>query len=266
MFVTRLISGIVLLVIMIAAMILGHDVLFVLTAILSFIGLYELYKTYNIHNNMIGYAGGLGALCYILAVRSGSMQLVMGAIVLSFLLVMFVYVFSFPKFNADQAAAGVFGLIYVPVLMMFMYQIRELPDGLYLIPLVFVSAWGNDTCAYCVGRLIGRHKMAPVLSPKKSIEGGIGGVAGAVILGILYGFFLGHRLPSLGNPMVACGLIGGTGALIAIVGDLGASAIKRNKGIKDYGRLIPGHGGVMDRFDSILFTAPVVYFLAVFFG
>ena len=158
MFVTRLISGIVLLVIMIAAMILGHDVLFVLTAILSFIGLYELYKTYNIHNNMIGYAGGLGALCYILAVRSGSMQLVMGAIVLSFLLVMFVYVFSFPKFNADQAAAGVFGLIYVPVLMMFMYQIRELPDGLYLIPLVFVSACGNDTCAYCVGRLIGRHK------------------------------------------------------------------------------------------------------------
>lgn len=66
--------------------------------------------------------------------------------------------------------------------------------------------------------------------------------------------------------MVACGLIGGAGALIAIVGDLGASAIKRNKGIKDYGRLIPGHGGVMDRFDSILFTAPVVYFLAVFFG
>lgn len=266
MFVTRLISGIVLLIIMIAAMILGHDVLFILTAFLSFIGLYELYKTYNIHNNMIGYAGGLGTLCYILAVRSGSTQLAMGAIVLSFLLVMFVYVFSFPKFNADQTAAGVFGFIYVPVLMMFMYQIRELPDGLYLIPLVFVSAWGNDTCAYCVGRLIGRHKMAPVLSPKKSIEGGIGGVAGAVILGILYGSFLGHRLPSLVNPIVACGFIGGMGALIAIVGDLGASAIKRNKGIKDYGKLIPGHGGVMDRFDSILFTAPVVYFLAVFFG
>ena len=69
-----------------------------------------------------------------------------------------VYVFTFPKFKADQIAFSVFGLIYVPVLMMHLYQIRELPDGLFIIPLVFLSAWGNDTCAYCVGMLIGKHR------------------------------------------------------------------------------------------------------------
>lgn len=271
MFLTRLISGVVLLIIMIIAMILGGDIFYFLTALLAFIGLYELYKTYNIHRNMLGYAGSIGAAIYVVAVRVSAIgladkELNMAGLVITFLLVMFVYVFAFPKFKADQAAFAVFGIVYVPVLLMFMYQVRMLEDGLFLIPLIFVSAWGNDTCAYCVGRLIGKHKMAPVLSPKKSIEGGVGGVAGAVILGLLYGYFLGYKLPSLKSPVVSCAIMCGVGALIAIAGDLAASAVKRNQGIKDYGKLIPGHGGVMDRFDSILFTAPVVYFLAVFIG
>ena len=209
-----------------------------------------------------------GAVIYVAAVRIQTIGLVeeltMAALIIAFLLIMFVYVFAFPRFQADQAAFAVFGIVYVPVLMLCMYQVRQLEDGLFLVPLIFVSAWGNDTCAYCVGRLIGKHKMAPVLSPKKSVEGAIGGVAGAVILGVLYGFFLEEKLPSLNRPILSCALICGVGALIAIVGDLAASAIKRNRGIKDYGRLIPGHGGVMDRFDSILFTAPAVYFLALF--
>ena len=268
MFVTRLISGIVLLIIMIAAMILGNDVLYFLSAVLAFIGLYELYKTYNIHKNMLGYAGMAGAVIYVASVRIQTLfslkELTMAALIVGFLFIMFVYVFSFPKFKADQAAFAVFGLVYVPVLMLCMYQVRQLNDGLFLVPLIFVSAWGNDTCAYCVGRLIGKHKMAPVLSPKKSIEGAVGGVVGAVILGILYGYFLKSKILSLTDPVIGCAITCGVGALIAIVGDLAASAIKRNQGVKDYGRLIPGHGGVMDRFDSILFTAPAVYFLAVF--
>lgn len=270
MFMTRLISGVVLLIIMIAAMILGHDVLFVLSAFFAFVGLYELYKTYNIHKNMLGYAGMVGAVIYTAAVRVDMFynggELLMAALIIGFLLIMFVYVFSFPKFKADQAAFAVFGLVYVPVLMLCMYQVRQLPDGLFLVPLIFVSAWGNDTCAYCVGRLIGRHKMSPVLSPKKSVEGAVGGIAGAVILGILYGYFLKDQLSTIGNPVLSCAVICGVGAVIAIVGDLAASAIKRNQGIKDYGKLIPGHGGVLDRFDSVLFTAPAVYFLAVFIG
>ena len=147
MFFTRLISGIVLLVIMIAAMILGGDVLFFLAALLSFIGLYELYKTYNIHKNMLGYLGMGAAVIYVAAVRiqtvAGVEEITMAGLMTGFLLLMFVYVFTFPKFKADQAAWAVFGLVYVPVLMMCMYQVRMLEDGLFLIPLIFLAAWAT---------------------------------------------------------------------------------------------------------------------------
>ena len=103
--------------------------------------------------------------------------------------------------------------------------------------------------------LIGRHKMAPVLSPKKSVEGGVGGVAGAALLGVAYAV-------ATGGPKMEYAAICAVGALISMVGDLAASAIKRNQKIKDYGKLIPGHGGILDRFDSVIFTAPVIYFLA----
>ena len=104
--------------------------------------------------------------------------------------------------------------------------------------------------------LIGKHKMAPVLSPKKSIEGAVGGVAGATLLGVAYA-------AATQGPMVQYAVICAVGALISMVGDLAASAIKRNQGIKDYGKLIPGHGGILDRFDSVIFTAPVIYFLSL---
>lgn len=270
MFVPRLISGIVLVIIIAAAIILGNDVLYLLSAVVALIGLYELYKAYNIHKNMLGYAGLVGSILYILAVRLQTVQGVeeaaMAALIIGFLIIMFVYVLTFPKFKADQAAFAVFGLVYLPVLMMCIYQARMLPDGLYVSPLIFLAAWGNDTCAYCVGRLIGKHQMTPILSPHKTIEGGIGGVVGAIILGLIYGYCMQDYMGSLWNPTVSCGIICGVGALIAIVGDLAASAVKRNTGIKDYGKLIPGHGGIMDRFDSILFTAPVVYFMAFYFG
>ena len=103
--------------------------------------------------------------------------------------------------------------------------------------------------------LIGKHKMAPVLSPKKSVEGAVGGVAGAALLGMIYAW-------ATGGKMTEYAVICAAGALISMVGDLAASAIKRNQGIKDYGKLIPGHGGILDRFDSVIFTAPVIYYLA----
>lgn len=121
--------------------------------------------------------------------------------------------------------------------------------------LIFLCSWGCDTCAYCVGVLIGKHKMAPVLSPKKSVEGAIGGVVGAVLLGVAYA-------AATGGELAAYGIICGVGALISMVGDLAASAIKRNQEIKDYGKLIPGHGGILDRFDSVIFTASIIYFLS----
>ena len=129
--------------------------------------------------------------------------------------------------------------------------------------LIFVSSWGNDTCAYLVGRAIGKHKMSPILSPKKSIEGLIGGIVGAGILGVVFGLIYNHFMQVVHSVWIFA-LIGAVCALPAVIGDLAASAIKRNNDIKDYGKLIPGHGGILDRFDSIIFTAPIMYYLILY--
>lgn len=266
MFWTRLASGIVLVAVAVITIIAGGNIWFALVSALSLIGIVEIYKTMDIHKSFLGYAGYGVTLLYCISLYRQPEQSSGMMIIALLLIVCVIYVFTFPKFKVDQVAFTVFGFVYVPVLLLHLYQIRQLADGLFIIPLVFLSSWGNDTCAYCVGMLIGKHKMTPKLSPKKSIEGLVGGIVGAVILGIVYGAVCGRNLPSLENSVLACGVICGVGAVIAVVGDLAASAVKRDTGIKDYGKLIPGHGGVLDRFDSILFTAPIVYFLAVYFG
>lgn len=183
-------------------------------------------------------------------------------IIMSLIVFMFVYVFSFPKYKAGEVMAAYFELIYAPVLLSFLFFIREtFSDGLYLVWLVYLCSWGSDTCAYCVGVLFGRHKMAPKLSPRKSIEGAVGGVVGAALLVGLYiilvirPFAPSSNHLNLGSAMC----LGAIGALVSMVGDLAASAIKRDHDIKDYGKLIPGHGGIMDRFDSVIIVAPLIF-------
>ena len=156
----------------------------------------------------------------------------------------------------------IFGVVYVAVMLSCIYELRILDKGVYLVWLVFLASWGCDTCAYCVGKLIGKHKMTPKLSPKKSVEGGIGGVAGAAILGAVYGLAIAGKMGD-GSHIASFAVICAAGGLISMVGDLAASAIKRNHDIKDYGHLIPGHGGILDRFDSVILIAPVIYYLAL---
>ena len=126
---------------------------------------------------------------------------------------------------------------------------------------MFLGAWGSDTCAYCVGRLIGKHKAFPVLSPKKSWEGCVGGVLGAALLGLVYALIFRSKLTAVGNPTLAFPVICACASVLSQFGDLAASGIKRQHEIKDYGKLIPGHGGILDRFDSVIFTAPATYLL-----
>ena len=134
---------------------------------------------------------------------------------------------------------------------------------LYMVWMILISAWGCDTCAYAVGMLIGKKKIFPVLSPKKSLEGCIGGVLGAALIGGLYGYFFVEKMFPEQRVSLLIAFICGAGAIMSMVGDLAASAIKRNHNIKDYGKLIPGHGGIMDRFDSMIVTAPMIYFLTI---
>ena len=185
------------------------------------------------------------------------------AVILGVLVMMCIFVFTYPKYQNKQIMTAFFGMVYVGVMLSYIYQTRVLPGGAFLVWLIFLCSWGCDTCAYCVGVLIGKHKMAPVLSPKKSIEGAVGGVLGAALLGAIYAAATGAYNPNPAHTPLIYAIICGVGALVSMVGDLAASAIKRQENIKDYGTLIPGHGGILDRFDSVIFTAPVIYALAI---
>ena len=258
MFKTRLISGIVLVIIALATIISGSWILFFTLLAVSLIGMRELYKVMKVsdeHVTVLELVGYLGAVLYYIAMKADFGNYGTMAIIISMILILFVYVFGYPKYHAEQVMAAFFGVVYVAVMLTFIYLTRSLPDGKFLVWLIFLCSWGCDTCAYCVGMLIGKHKMAPVLSPKKSIEGAVGGVAGAALLGVIYA-------AATQGKMAEYALICAVGALISMVGDLAASAIKRNQNIKDYGKLIPGHGGILDRFDSVIITAPVIYYLA----
>jgi phosphatidate cytidylyltransferase len=124
----------------------------------------------------------------------------------------------------------------------------------HMLWLVILTAFGTDIMAYFTGFFLGKHKLCLNISPKKTVEGAIGGIVGSVILCTLFGYLISE------GPLIHFILIGLFGSMAAQAGDLTASIFKRKMGIKDYGNLIPGHGGILDRFDSVLFTAPFVYY------
>jgi phosphatidate cytidylyltransferase len=264
MFRTRLISGIVLVAIALATIISGGPVLAVTLLLVSLAGVYELYRVFHVEDGgvpVLALCGYAAVICYYALLFWQQQAYTMMGLTGFLILLMAVYVFTYPRYRADQVTGAFFSVVYVAVMLSCIYQIRIMEDGVYLVWLVFFASWGCDTCAYCVGKLFGRHKMSPKLSPKKSVEGAIGGVAGAALLGAIYGAAIGGHL-SGGSYVLEFAQICAVGGLISMVGDLAASAIKRNYDIKDYGTLIPGHGGIMDRFDSVIFIAPVIFFLA----
>ena len=180
------------------------------------------------------------------------------------LVILAIYVLRFSKYKDKDAMVAFIAFYYVSVCLSYVFRLRDIKDGGYLIILVFICSWGNDTLAYCAGRLFGKHKMSPVLSPKKSVEGLIGGILGAGLLGMVFGFLFNAWAHPIPNAPLWFALVGAVGAVPAVIGDLAASAIKRNNDVKDYGKLIPGHGGVLDRFDSMIFTAPIIYYAVLF--
>lgn len=183
-----------------------------------------------------------------------------------------------PGRRLADSVVTIFGLFYVSVLLLIVFMAgfgnawidnigNNIPifsgswfahwDYGFRNPLWFalIAAYGTDIFAYFTGFLIGRHRLAPNISPNKTVEGAIGGVIGSTLLCWLYGHFLMTELPSIHS--IVIGVVGG---VVAQLGDLTASFMKRRLGIKDFGTLIPGHGGILDRLDSLLFTAPFVFF------
>ena len=179
MFKTRLLSGIVLVIIALVTIISGSYLLWGTLFLVSLIGLTELYRAAGVQEkgfSLLALIGALGVASYYLLLLFGFEAYSMMDMIFILIVLMAVYVFTYPKYHADQVMAAFFGVVYVSVMLSYIYLTRSLEGGAFLVWLIFLCSWGCDTCAYCVGILIGKHKMAPVLSPKKSIEGAVGGV------------------------------------------------------------------------------------------
>jgi phosphatidate cytidylyltransferase len=164
------------------------------------------------------------------------------------------YLFDIEKRKLEDAMATITGIFYVVYFSFHVVLVENTGNASILVWLIVLSAFGSDVMAYFTGMAIGRHKLCPKISPKKTIEGAIGGVLGSILFCGVFGFYFANQY------FFHCLAIGAIGATISQCGDLTASIFKRKMGIKDYGNLIPGHGGILDRFDSVLFTAPAIYY------
>ncbi|MDR1271756.1 MAG: phosphatidate cytidylyltransferase [Clostridiales Family XIII bacterium] len=195
------------------------------------------------------------------------------------LFVVFLKSFNMKKFGTEQAALTVMGTLYTGFLAVHIVLVDQRFSGepLFSYPqagspwftvggfdsyvwIVVLAAFGCDIFAYFTGMAIGRHKLCPGISPKKTVEGSIGGIVGSIAVCGVYGYFL------IEGGFVTSLVLGALCGVTAQFGDLTASVMKRSLGIKDWGTLIPGHGGILDRFDSVLFTAPTVYYSLLIMG
>jgi phosphatidate cytidylyltransferase len=168
---------------------------------------------------------------------------------------------AFPQVRASDTAATVFGAAYVGFSLAHLVLIRELDAGTELVLATVVSVWANDSFAYLVGSTMGRHRMAPSISPKKSWEGFVAGTLFTTAAWVITG-----AVADVGLPLTAMAVVGLAASCAAVVGDLAESRLKREADVKDSGRLLPGHGGFLDRFDSMIVVAVVAYYVLIAAG
>lgn len=238
-------------------------------ALLSAIAIFEaLYSTgFLQHSRITAYSILLaGLIPFWVFYDSRSLPVLVGL----FIYVVLIFcdaMASHKKVGLEKIGGAFFLSVFIPFFLSSFLRMRKLEDWSYYIILPFVIAFLSDACALFAGLAFGRHKLAPELSPKKTVEGAIGGVCGATAAAVLSGVLAGPLFGVEGCRLWVLAIYGVAGSILSQLGDLSFSYIKREYGLKDFGDLFPGHGGVLDRFDSVLFCAPFVeimlYFLPV---
>lgn len=222
--------------------------------LLSLIGLRELYNALiNVELKPVKPIGYLAAVLIFLSYAYTFLTL--NALMALLVMILLIYYVVSNTTTFVDIAITLFGVVYVPYLFFHIYYL----ENTSYIWLIFLIAFGTDSFAFIFGNLFGKTKLAPVLSPNKTREGSLGGIVGSLGLTLAYAQYIDLDI-TVGLIIMAIAV-----SICSQIGDLAASKLKRWADIKDYGVLIPGHGGVLDRFDSILFTAPLVYYYLKFF-
>ncbi len=253
---TRIIAALVLVPLFIFIAI-GGIPLYVVEAGILLIALQEFYKAFNSKN--IKPISGIGYIFvgYLLLKNIYDLNIEYTHIVIFALFVYSIIYLLRLKNDILDIAITFFGIFYVAISLDFIVlTINSVELGNIYVWVIFIIAFMTDTFAYFTGYLFGKHKLIPKVSPKKTIEGSIGGILGSTLGCVLFGYVFNLNI-------IIMLIMGSIGSIVAQFGDLFASSIKRYVGIKDYGKLIPGHGGILDRFDSVILVAPFVYYIIV---
>ena len=275
---TRVISGIVAALIGVVAISQYYSVFFDIAALAVYgIAVFEIYRAFKEGNSKTSTALLIVVGALILFNSYNDINLI--AIAVAFTVVaVFIVVFDFEKIIFTSIASSIVFSGYVLFCINNILRLKNIMpietygyDAAFLVVLCGGIAWGGDIMAYFSGYLFGKHKMAPKLSPKKTIEGAVGGILGSVViaLGMTYIYGLtalsqNSVVADIGKNWVPLAVFAAIGSFVGIVGDLFASAVKRQQGIKDYGNIMPGHGGVLDRFDSFFLVAVIISLMADF--
>jgi phosphatidate cytidylyltransferase len=254
----RWISGLILAPSLILFILFAPSWLFVAFLLfLILLGLAEFYALWrpeiSLQEKMMGFL--LGVL-FLASLQARDARLLAAGLIFIFFFLSIRALFlrkGFPL-RLDEAGKHVLGLLYIPFLLSHFAWMHQMENGRIWILFTLVMVYFGDTAAFYIGRAWGRKKMAPILSPGKTIEGGLGAVAGSAAGALVFHFLFLPQL-SLNHALV----LGSLGGLIGQLGDLWESLLKRSARVKDSGRLIPGHGGLLDRIDSVLFAGPLVY-------
>ena len=262
---TRIISGVVGILVLVPILYFsGTVVLPIAIAILSVIASMEMANALGMKKHFqflipsMLYAAALPFLTHFMRETNRDFIVYAALISILYMLVCFsAAVFSNGRIPFSLVSQEVLGTLYATVGLSAVAFLRILPNGGYIYGLVFVGAWVTDTMAYFSGVLFGKHKLCPAISPKKTIEGSVGGIT-FCMLGFLAYAFIMQRFFALQPNYLIFAIAGALSSVISQIGDLTASLIKREHGVKDYGKLMPGHGGVLDRFDSIIAVASLL--------
>ena len=254
---TRILSGLIM-VPLLAVLYFGGYVLMAACFLIGIMAVTEFYRGFEAMGMKPCYPAAYAAITGLYAINMFTndyhwyMVWFFGCVLISLL-----YLFRIEERRLEDGLATLTGIFYIVFFSYHVLLVDQTQEYSILVWLIVLTAFGTDIMAYFSGVFFGKHKLCPKISPKKTIEGSIGGIFGSVILSGLFSWIFIPRL------LIHCVIIGLLGGIVSQFGDLTASIFKRKMGIKDYGNLIPGHGGILDRFDSVLFTAPMVYYYII---
>ncbi|KAB7668670.1 phosphatidate cytidylyltransferase [Bacillus sp. B1-b2] len=252
----RIITAIIAIAIFLPVVLIGEVPLIIFTFFLAAIGIFEMFRMRKLP--LLSFPGVLSIVTVCLLVLPGNdigykdiSKVEVGLVVL--LLLLSYMVFSKNRFTFDDVAYTALSVIYIGIGFHFFIQIRE-ESLAYLVYSLFII-WATDSGAYFIGRALGKRKLWPDISPNKTVEGFIGGILCAILIGVLFNVF-GYIEWSIGFIITTILL-----SIFGQIGDLAESALKRHYDVKDSGSLLPGHGGILDRFDSLIFVWPLLFFI-----